>query len=1709
MKKIIFKCFCLVLLLSMVTSPAAAQVQQNGRPPVDPSSVVQETDISVMDGPKTFKEDGRYIVLLKDKSLVTYKGEVAGLEGTSPALTGEKLNTKSQKSAQYLDYLHGKQNDIITAAEKTFGRTLEIAFRYDVVLNGFAAEMTADEAEKLAAMDGVRGVYFDELWQPETDVSPGFIGADQLWTDTESTPGELSTKGEGMLVGIIDTGINMDHPSFADIGGDGYDHENPYGSGNYVGLCDEDPTNYICNDKLVGVYGYTAADELVTGEDGEDHGSHTASTAAGNYLELEYNHVPVTISGMAPHANIIAYDVCYSNGCPNTYSTAAVQQAIIDGVDVLNYSIGPSSGAVNPYENPVEMAMLEAIDAGILTSTSAGNEGPEPSTVYKAPAWNLIVANTSHGRIFGYPVSVHEPGGASLYDAVALPGGGVPFTSDFMNNPIRWAGDDNPANYEGCSSFSENFFDGSIALISRGTCAFYDKVTNAAAAGAVGALVYNNAGGPPIVMGFDYPTTIPSAMLDNADGDAIVALMSESMQTDIDADMVSAVKDSWEDILNSGSSRGPFQLLDVLTPEVSAPGTNVLAAYSTPGTEPPYGGVNTDAEIDLMSGTSMASPHGAGAALLLMDMFPDWTPMEIKSAIVMSAYDETTVKDDGLTPTDPFDDGNGRIDLTEAALIGLVMDETAANFEAADPALDGDVKTLNIPSYQNSQCVGECSFSRTVRSVANVSADYTVTVDAPEGVIITPTPAAFTIAAGASQTIDFLIDVQGAEMGAWQFATIELATDDSHGGDVTILLEEGFEDAVPPTGWTEYADLTTGWQQTSTTPHTGTYSAYHDDDMDADDAWLVSPTVSIPADGAQLSFWERNNFTSFYYELHEVMVSTGSCDPAEGEFVQLGEFDAAASSWTQRMLDLGAYASQDVCVAFHYAGTWADEWYIDDVNFYLSEEAEPITNARFPLAVMPDPGNVPDLVEKEVYRDAGGVLLEDLYSVEIVDMTIETAGLTEAEIFEFGLAGDPTNGDPFDNLEDVWYTTFSIPEGTKRVVMEVLETSASDLDLFFGFGPTPSAETLWDSASTPAALEYFSWTDPIAYDWWVVVQNWGGDPATPDDITLALGLVPDVPTTNFVVSGPPSVPALAKYDLEITWNIPEMEPMSAWYGWFSLGSDADNPGNIGQTDLNVYRPYDDVTKEISSENAVVGDTLTYTITVAPNETGADLDYVIHDILPDGVTYVDGSLQTVGSSTPATYDPVENAIHWEATMAKIEYTYIVSDNTTDPFCDTPFGGYVDLEALGIYTQAGISGDSFAYSAAMFNGTDFYGSPTNTSGIFTDDGYVLMSTEDAAFSYDHQNLPDPTPPNGLIAGWWRDMWVTYDAALNKGVSLATFGSGWLIEYDDSEDYWDTSVTLDYEIIGYYEAIPGDGFPDIMVAFDNVVGNWGMEGSVGIEDYAGAIGTSYAYNDFNPQDGLVVCFDYAQAGADPVIITFDVTVDGDVPWEAFIENTATHEADGFGMLAEEASAAFLVDDIPFAYDQSLTTPEETPLDIVLTADDVYPGTLNWNVNSPSNGTLSGTAPNLTYTPDLDFYGMDSFTFTVDDGLLTSEPATITIEVTNINDAPVANDDVYTMVVDTVLNVDAPGVLVNDIEVDPTDAVYTTLDPENGPMYGVLDLREDGSFTYTPEPGFMGVDTFTYLMMGIPERNLVDKATVTIYVNSTNQYFLPLFVR
>ena len=990
MRKAIFTFFSLVIILGMCYSPAMADA-----PVVDPRVN------SLGDPVEAFAEvidDGSaiatYIVLLEGDSLASHS-----------AARGEpgKLDASSPESVAYLDFLHGKQDAFLTSLSPLLGRAATFIYRYDAVLNGFALELSASQARSIAKMTGVKAVLKDEIRQLDTDTSPGFLGVDTLWTETGSTPGVLSTKGEGMLIGILDTGINMDHPSFAEVGPvDGYVHINPVPGGVYLGLCASNPAQYICNDKLVGVYGYTGDTEAITGEDQHAHGSHTASTSAGNALTADYNGLTVNISGMAPHANIIAYDVCDPDGCANSDSTAAVNQAVLDGVDVLNYSIGPSSGPSDPYADGVELAMLDAMAAGILTATSAGNSGPNASTVYKAPAWDIVVANSSHNRSFGVNVIVDvDPTAGDSFELTGVVGSGPVYNP--ITGSLKWAG---PSYTEGCNTtpFPADYFDGYIALISRGTCGFAEKVANATTAGADAVVIYNNRKGPAIVMGALESTTIPAVMVDQADGLAAIDYLTvthlgEDVTIELTDDFVRRINDDWADIIDQQTSRGPYLLHDILEPEVAAPGTNIMAAYNTPVDANPYGQVDPGdvVEIDLMSGTSMASPHVAGSALLLMDLFPTWTPMEIKSALMMTADKSTMLKDNGATPADIFDVGNGRIDLTKAALTGLVMNETKANFVAADPAEDGDVKTLNIPSYQNSQCIGDCSFTRTFKNVADVATDYTVSVEKSADVAIVVTPSSFTIPVGGTQTVTVDIDVSAATIGTWEFAYISFETDDA--------------------------------------------------------------------------------FTTL----------------------------------------------------------------------------EEISDVRIPLAIMPDAGNLPALVRETVYRDAGGTILEDLYSIEITDMTFEQAGLTEADIFDFELDPDPTPGDPFDDLGDVWYTTFTIPVGSKRMVLEVLETTSADLDLFWGWGTTPSLATLYDSSATGAALEYYSWLNPWDDPYWVLIQNWAGAPD--DDVKLAVAVVPDVDEGNFELSGPDSVPAGEFFDLEITWDEPAMEPFSAWYGWFSVGTD--------------------------------------------------------------------------------------------------------------------------------------------------------------------------------------------------------------------------------------------------------------------------------------------------------------------------------------------------------------------------------------------------------------------------------------------------------------------------------------------------------------------------------------------------------------------------
>ncbi len=713
-----------------------------------------------------------YIIRLEDEPLATYKGGKVSLQATSPVATGaDKLDVNSAASRAYRSYLAEERNNVLNQMQQETGHSLKIIHTYDIAYNGMAVELTPAEAAQVAKLPGVRDVIPNFTRYLQTDTTPEFLNAVGIW-EGENTGTLDGTMGEGIIVGIIDTGINMDHPSFADVGDDDYDHTNPWGADNYTGWCDPDHDSYdpdlTCNDKLIGVYSYPSSGD--DPEDDNSHGSHTASTSAGNVLyDVEYEgYTFEQISGMAPHANIISYDVCTGSGCQGDSIMAAIDNAIADGVDVINYSIG--GGPTDPWNDPDSLAYLSAREAGVFVATSAGNDGPGAGTV-GSPAnspWMTTVANTTISRILANTVDVTGPGTvpAELEGIGAIRGPEGPEIDTDIEADIVYSGDVDTDNVLGCDPFPTDVFTNSIALIQRGDCAFADKVDNAADASAIAVIIFNNSGGPPMSMGGLEDTTIPSVFITLDDGEA----MRDWVQAEddptarINAGVDRVLNPEWADILAAGSSRGPNVNPNLIKPDIAAPGTNIFAAYA--GDPDAFG---------MMSGTSMASPHVAGAGALMRALHPDWSEAEIQSALMMTSK-KGVVKDDATTPVDPFDVGAGRLDLTNAALAGLVLHETVANYETADPALDGDPTSLNLASLGNGECLQSCSWERVFRNTTSKEIEWEITTtgDVP----LTADPMTFTIAADATQVVTFTADVSEEEDGVWLFGEVTLTADD-------------------------------------------------------------------------------------------------------------------------------------------------------------------------------------------------------------------------------------------------------------------------------------------------------------------------------------------------------------------------------------------------------------------------------------------------------------------------------------------------------------------------------------------------------------------------------------------------------------------------------------------------------------------------------------------------------------------------------------------------------------------------------------------------------------------------------------------------------------------------------------------------------------------------------------------------------------------
>ncbi len=356
----------------------------------------------------------RYIVVLNQPSLVERMVTLERSQGPQSNVailrdTEGRLELNSDLARDELGVLDRQFEDVLIGMSAELGRDLQPDLRYRMGLNGFSVKLNAQEAKRLATLDGVRFVRKETFAKMQTDAGPRWIGAEEVWNGAGNL---TANRGAGVVVGIIDSGINWDHPSFQDPGqggGAGYDHVNPYGS--QLGLCSK--PSVLCNDKLVGVYDFVQdipGTEFVEnnndGFDDGDHGAHTAGTVAGNPVDYEISGVPVTVSGVAPNANIVSYRVCHRENpdepdagtCAGSWILAAIDQAIADGVDVINYSLG--SEAFDPWFSADALTFLNAVNAGIFIAVSAGNSGPDASTV-GSPAnapWLTAVGAATHDR---------------------------------------------------------------------------------------------------------------------------------------------------------------------------------------------------------------------------------------------------------------------------------------------------------------------------------------------------------------------------------------------------------------------------------------------------------------------------------------------------------------------------------------------------------------------------------------------------------------------------------------------------------------------------------------------------------------------------------------------------------------------------------------------------------------------------------------------------------------------------------------------------------------------------------------------------------------------------------------------------------------------------------------------------------------------------------------------------------------------------------------------------------------------------------------------------------------------------------------------------------------------------------------------------------------------------------------------------------------
>ncbi|NUS00514.1 MAG: S8 family peptidase [Kribbellaceae bacterium] len=722
---------------------------------------------------------GSYIVQLDDSPVAEYDGDIAGLAATK-VLPGSKLLKTAAPVVDYVKHLTNERNQVLT---KLPGITK--LYDYNYTYAGFSAEMSYDDAVKLAKSSGVKSVEPSEIQHADTVDTPRFLGLSGKGGAWQQAGG-IDQAGDGVIIGMIDSGFVPERPSFAPM--KTTKQSDALVAKKWKGTCqagEEAPVT--CNNKVIGARYFDKGignrpipAEFKSPRDYGGHGTHTASTAAGNYG------VDMTVmgrdygkgSGMAPHARLAIYKALWavdaSGGGSGTDAdiVAAIDAAVSDGVDVINYSI---SGSGSTYVNATGLAFLRAAKAGVFVATSAGNTGPGDATVGKTYPWVTTVANGTHDRDIQTTVTL---GNGKSYTGAGI-GAGTPEAPVVLAKDAGLPNAD-PTNLTLCQAgtLDPAKVTGKIVVCDRGVNARVDKSLQVKNAGGIGMILLNIT---PGTLDADLHS-VPTVHLDNTKAPEVKAYVSGTANPTATIGAGTPVRVN-APMVASSSSRGPSPAGngDLLKPDIMAPGTNVLAAttaFSAAG-----------GEYAFMSGTSMATPHIAGIAAVLKSKHPTWSPMAIKSAMMTTATDKDTsgkpIQNDSGSPANPFGYGAGEVQPKYGMDPGLVYDSTYTDWTRfvcgsgqvpSTHELCGggkiDLSDLNYPTIAIGDLAGKQTVTRTVTNVGTLPEVYFPKVEGVKGLKVTVSPKLLVTLPGRSTTYKVTIENNGAPLEQYSFGKL-------------------------------------------------------------------------------------------------------------------------------------------------------------------------------------------------------------------------------------------------------------------------------------------------------------------------------------------------------------------------------------------------------------------------------------------------------------------------------------------------------------------------------------------------------------------------------------------------------------------------------------------------------------------------------------------------------------------------------------------------------------------------------------------------------------------------------------------------------------------------------------------------------------------------------------------------------------------------